>query len=97
MIIVHDIFVCKPGNASKLAKLFKESMAGFKELKTIMTDFTGQFHRVIVVSEYESLAAFEKNMENFKNPTEEITQAMAKMKDMNDMYVSGSREIFKAW
>ena len=24
MIIVHDIFICKPGNASKLAKIFKE-------------------------------------------------------------------------
>jgi hypothetical protein len=24
MIIVHDTFICKPGNASKLAKLFKE-------------------------------------------------------------------------
>jgi len=24
MIIVHDIFNCKPGNASKVAKLFKE-------------------------------------------------------------------------
>ena len=24
MIAVHNIFVCKPGNAGKLAKLFKE-------------------------------------------------------------------------
>jgi hypothetical protein len=26
MIIVHDIFICKPGNASELAKMFKEAM-----------------------------------------------------------------------
>ncbi len=97
MIIVHDIFVCKPGNASKLAKLFKESMGAFKEMKMVMTDYTGQYHRVIMVTEFESLSAFEKNMENFKNPTPEMTQAMEKMKDMNDMYVSGSREIFKTW
>jgi len=32
MIIVHDIFVCKPGNASKLAKLFKEVMADNTDL-----------------------------------------------------------------
>ena len=25
MIIVHDIFICKPGNASKVAKLFQRS------------------------------------------------------------------------
>jgi heme-degrading monooxygenase HmoA len=97
MIVVHDIFVCKPGNASKLAKLFKETMTAFKEMKMIMTDYTGQYHRVIMVTEFESLSAFEKNMENFKNPTDEMKQAMEKMKDMNDMYVSGSREIFKAW
>ncbi len=30
MIIVHDTFVCKPGNASKMAKMFKEVMAGNK-------------------------------------------------------------------
>ena len=24
MIVVHDIFICKPGNASTIAKLFKE-------------------------------------------------------------------------
>ena len=27
MIIVHDTFICKPGNASKVAKMFKEAMA----------------------------------------------------------------------
>jgi hypothetical protein len=30
MIIVHDIFICKPGNASKVAKLFKEVMTEMK-------------------------------------------------------------------
>lgn len=97
MIVVHDIFVCKPGNASKLAKMFKETMTAFKEMKAVMTDYTGQYHRVIMVTEFESLSAFEKNMENYNNPTEEVKQAMEKMKNMNDMYVSGSREIFKVW
>jgi hypothetical protein len=41
MIIVHDIFICKPGNASKLAKKFKEAMADNNELVNIMTDMTG--------------------------------------------------------
>ena len=53
MIIVHDIFICKPGNASKLAKLFKEVMADNNELVNIMTDITGQYNRVIMVSKYE--------------------------------------------
>jgi hypothetical protein len=57
MIIVHDIFVCKPGNASKAAKMFKEMMQGNKEFVNVMTDQTGQFNRVIMVNQYESLAA----------------------------------------
>ena len=62
MIIVHDTFVCKPGNASKLAKLFKEwAELQSKEYNSrVMTDMTGQWHRVIMVSEFESLADYEK-------------------------------------
>ena len=48
MIIVHDTFVCKPGNASKLAKKFKEAMTGNNELVHVMTDMTGPFNRVIM-------------------------------------------------
>jgi hypothetical protein len=60
MIIVHDIFVCKPGNASKTAKLFKETMASNPHFVQVMTDVTGQYHRVIMISKYESLADYEK-------------------------------------
>ncbi len=97
MIIVHDIFVCKPGNASKLAKLFKE-WADIMPKKNIyvMTDMTGQFHRVIVASNFESLAAYEEDSKNMGQTPEE-KEMMDKFKDMNDMYVSGSREIYKVW
>jgi hypothetical protein len=44
MIIVHDVFVCKPGNASKVAKLFKEVMATNSDLVNIMTDLTGDYN-----------------------------------------------------
>ena len=57
MIIVHDIFICKPGNASKLAKKFKEAMAHDKSLLNLMTDMTGQYNKVVMVSKYESLTA----------------------------------------
>ena len=40
MIIVHDIFICKPGNATKLAKMFKEAMADSEELVHIMSDMS---------------------------------------------------------
>ena len=97
MIIVHDIFICKPGNASKLAKMFKE-WAGVVPMKNVhvMTDMTGQFHRVVVASNFESLAAYEEEMKTMGQTPEEKA-IMEKFKDMNEMYVSGSREIFKVW
>lgn len=97
MIIVHDTFVCKPGNASKMAKMFKEAMASSKEVTAIMTDMTGQYHRVIMVSQYDSLTAYEKSFEAYKNPTPEMKEAMDKMGNMNEMYSTGSREIYKTW
>jgi len=97
MIIVHDIFVCKPGNASKMAKLFKGSMAGSKELVNIMTDMTGQYNRVIMVSKYKNLTAYEKSWEKYKNPTKEMKKSMAKMAGYHEMYLTGSREIYRVW
>ncbi len=99
MIIVHDIFICKPGNASKMAKLFKEwADIKLKKNTSVMTDMTGQFHRVTIATNYDSLAAYEeetKNMMESQTPEEKVM--MDKFKDMNEMYVSGSREIYKAW
>ena len=97
MIIVHDIFVCKPGNASKMAKMFKEVMAGNKELVSIMTDMTGQYNRVIMVSQFEDLIAYQKAFEAYMNPTEEQKKQFAKMEGYTEMYQTGSREIYKVW
>jgi len=97
MIIVHDTFVCKPGNASKMAKLFKEVMAGNNELVYVMSDMTGQFNRVIMVTKYENLAAYEKSWDKYKENTEEMKKMQEKMKGYTEMYQSGSREIYQVW
>jgi hypothetical protein len=97
MIVVHDIFICKPGNASKLAKLFKEWVDVAPEKNTsVMTDMTGQFHRVVVAASFKDLSAYEEAMKTMGQSDEE-KKVMEKFKDMNEMYVSGSREIFKVW
>ena len=98
MIIIHDTFVCKPGNASKLAKLFKEQWANKQEeVLHVMTDMTGQWHRVIVASQFENLAAYEKSWEKYMEDTPENREMNKKFGTINDMYVSGSREIYKVW
>lgn len=97
MIIVHDTFICKPGNASKMAKVFKEVMDGQPGFMHIMTDMTGQWHRVIMVSQYENLTAYEKSWEKYMEDTEQNRKMNEQMKGINEMYSSGHREIFKVW
>ena len=72
MIIVHDIFICKPGQASKMAKLFKEVMTGNEELVNIMTDMTGEFNRVVMVTKYDSLTAYEQNFQKYMQDSDEM-------------------------
>jgi len=97
MIQVHDIFVCKPGNASKLAKLFKEVMADNEDLVNIMSDLTGQYNRVIMVTKYDSLSAFEDSWKKYEQDTDEMKKMKEKMKGYHEMYISGSREIYHIW
>jgi hypothetical protein len=97
MIIVHDIFICKPGNASKLAKKFKAAMEGNSELLNILTDMTGQYNRVIMVSKYENLTAYEKSWEKYSKDSEEMKKMNEAMAGYQDMYLTGSREIYQVW
>jgi heme-degrading monooxygenase HmoA len=97
MIIVHDIFICKPGNASKLAKKFKDAMSGNSEMVNIMTDMTGQFNKVVMVSQYENLNAYEQSWEKYKKDTEGMKKMNEAMAGYQDMYLTGSREIYQVW
>jgi hypothetical protein len=97
MIIIQETFIAKPGNASKLAKMFKETMSTFPEVKTIMTDMTGQFNKVMIISEYENMKAYEESWEKYSQNSEEMKKMQEAMKGYQDMYLTGSREIFKAW
>lgn len=97
MIIVHDIFICKPGNASKVAKLFKEVMADNADVVNILTDMTGEYNRVVMVTKYDSLAAYEQSFKKYMEDTEEMKKMKEKMKGYHELYQSGSREIFQVW
>jgi predicted translin family RNA/ssDNA-binding protein len=97
MIIIHDIFICKPGNASKLAKLFKEVMSDNEELVNIMTDVTGQYNKVVMVTKYNSLTAYEDSWKKYEKDTEEMKKMKEKMAGYHEMYLSGSREIYHVW
>ena len=97
MITVHDTFVCKPGNASKVAKLFKEVMVDNKDLVHIMTDLTGDYNRVVMVTQYENLTAYEQSFQKYMQDTDEMKKMKEKMKGYHELYLTGSREIFQIW
>jgi heme-degrading monooxygenase HmoA len=97
MIQVHDTFVCKPGNASKLAKKFKEAMKDSPDVKRILTDMTGSYNRVVLVSEYENLGAYEQSWEKMQKDPEAMKKMEEGMKGYQEMYLTGSREIFRSW
>lgn len=75
--------------------MFKEAMEGNAEVVHILTDMTGEYNRVIMVSKYESLSAFEQSFQKYMQDTEEVKRMKEKMKGYTDLYVSGSREIFR--
>ncbi len=95
MIVVHDIFICKPGNASKLAKKFIEGMGSMSEFVQVMTDAVGQYNKVVVVTQYESFAAYEQSFEKYMHQAEETKKMQAAMEGYQDMYLTGSREIYR--
>ena len=97
MIIVKDSFVCKPGNASKLAKKCKEAFSDSAEVKYMLSDISGDFNRVIIVSEYDSLSAYDKSWEDMQKDPEKMKKMEETMKGYTDMYLTGSREILRVW
>src|SRR5689334_14602073 len=97
MIIIHDIFICKPGNASKLAKKFKEAMGDNGDTLYIMTDMSGPYNKVMIVSKYENLAAYEQSWEKFSQDAEAMKKMNEIMAGYQDMYLTGSREMYRVW
>ena len=89
MIIVHDTFICKPGNASKVAKMFKEAMVDNIDVVNILTDMTGEYNRVIMVSKHDSLAAYEQSFQKYMQDTEEVK----KMKGFEDTKITSQASL----
>ncbi len=77
--------------------MFKQAMTGNSELVNIMTDMTGQYNRVIMVSKYENLTAYEESFKKYMEDSEEMKKMKETMAGYHDMYLTGSREIYQVW
>lgn len=90
MLIVRETFVAKPGMASKLAKMFKDSSLPRMKLR-VMTDLVGEFNTVVMETEVADLAAFEKEWKEYM----EDAAFREKIKGYTDLYVTGRREVYR--
>lgn len=100
MYIIREVFIAKPGQASKLAKLFKK-MADSGMGGRVMTDMVGPYNTVVTEFEVESLADWEKEMQKYRSgepdPNMEKLDSETKkeMEHYTEMYTHGRREIYQ--
>ena len=97
MLIIREIFTAKPGQASKLAKLFKKGFGQDAKVR-IMTDFVGNYNTVVMEMQVESLVEFEKQMEEYRSGKGDMKmdpKTAEEMSKYTEMYLSGRREIFR--
>lgn len=95
MLIVRDIFVAKPGQASKLAKLWKRVMGADPKVR-VLTDLIGTYNTVMMEWEVESLAAWEEEIKKYQRgemPPMSPEDAEA-MKHYTEQYLTGRREVW---
>lgn len=98
MYIVREVFTAKPGQASKLAKLFKKMSKTPGMEGRIMTDMVGPYNTVVMEMEVESLAKWEEEMMKYRSgkPEAPTDPELAKeMEHYHEMYISGRREVYQ--
>lgn len=97
MIIIREVITAKPGQASKLAKLFRKVFSGQQGVQ-VMTDLVGNYNTVVVEMPVKNLAEFEKQMEEVKSgkPDPNMDPKVAEeMSHYTEMYQTGRREIYQ--
>jgi hypothetical protein len=96
MLIVRESFTAKPGQAGKLAKLFKRMFANDANT-TVMTDLIGCYNSVVMERRMESLASFEEEFNQYKSgKMPDMDPAlMEEMKGYTELWLKGKREIFQ--
>jgi len=92
MIIVRNVFIAKPGNASKLAAQFKTASSNFKGGKArVLTDLTGDSNKVVLEFEHESISQWEDSLKEYAT-NQTVRDAM---KGYTDLYLTAHREILQ--
>ena len=92
MLVVRNRFVAKPGCAGKLAAQMKEAVVAFEMPNArVLTDMTGDFNQVVMEFTAESMGEIEKRMQE----TMGSPKYREKMAGYTELWITGSREIFR--
>lgn len=97
MLIIRDTFTARPGQASKLAKMFREVFANVAGTR-VMTDLVSDFNTVVLEQQMENLTDYEALLESYRSgkPAPGMSpDAFDLMKGYTDLYLTGRREIFQ--
>ena len=61
MLLIRNVFQCKPGQAKTLVSMFKDTMARAQMTRArVLTDVASTFWTVVFETEAESLGAWEQ-------------------------------------
>ena len=96
MLLLRDVFKCKPGGSKALAEQFQKALAVLDETKAlnnfrILIDHVGDFWTVVLESEIEDLSRFEQHMKEW-GEREDVKEIM---RGYMDNVESGYREVFR--
>ena len=92
MLVIRNIFHCKPGQAKNLVKMIKQTFTDNPQMPKarVMTDLSSSFWTVVLETESASLEEWEKQM----STTASSAQRSA-MEGYMELVTGGYREIFK--
>lgn len=93
MFVIRNVFRCKPGQAKKVIDKFQSAMPMMQQIAKhrILVDEVASFWTVVIETETEDMAAFEKMLRE-RGQQKEVQDAMSGYMDFVD---SGYREIFR--
>ena len=92
MYVIRNTFIAKPGCAGKLATQLKDATAAFQMPNVrVLTDMTGNLNTVIMEHSAESLAEFEKRIQEIIGSP----LYRERMAGYTELWITGSREILR--
>ncbi len=92
MFVVRETFTARPGMASKLATMLKNTVAAQPGARVrVLTDHVGTFNSVVMETEVADLNEFDRRMKEYA----ERPDVREQMKGYHNMYLTGGREIYR--